>query len=104
MAALKSSHLTPDTGKCASCATAGALPGGDTMAMKYCPVCGWKYSDTYRECPFCKEDDDAEQETRLRERTLAKASSRVQQTVSPDRGYTDPFDPRDGRLPAFLAA
>ena len=26
------------------------------MAMKRCPVCGEKYSDTYRECPFCEEE------------------------------------------------
>ena len=44
------------------------------MAMKYCPVCGWKYSDTYGECPFCKEDDDAEQETHLRVRTGKRAA------------------------------
>ncbi|MCI2058342.1 MAG: Ig-like domain-containing protein [Oscillibacter sp.] len=25
------------------------------MAMKRCPVCGEKYSDTYRRCPFCEE-------------------------------------------------
>ena len=27
------------------------------MAMKRCPVCGERYSDTYRECPFCEEED-----------------------------------------------
>ena len=26
------------------------------MAMKTCPVCGEKYSDTYRSCPFCEEE------------------------------------------------
>lgn len=26
------------------------------MAMKRCPVCGEKYSDTYKECPFCEEE------------------------------------------------
>lgn len=26
------------------------------MAMKRCPVCGEKYSDTYAECPFCEEE------------------------------------------------
>lgn len=26
------------------------------MAMKRCPVCGEKYSDTYRRCPFCEEE------------------------------------------------
>lgn len=33
------------------------------MAMKRCPVCGEKYSDTYRTCPFCEEEaywEDAE--------------------------------------------
>ena len=39
------------------------------MAMKYCPDCGWRYSDTFCECPFCKgpfckEEDDSEQENR----------------------------------------
>lgn len=27
------------------------------MAMKRCPVCGEKFSDTYRNCPFCEEED-----------------------------------------------
>lgn len=44
------------------------------MAMKYCPVCGWRYSDTYRECPFCKEDKDAEQETPSRVRKRKRAA------------------------------
>ncbi len=26
------------------------------MAMKKCPACGEKYSDTYRSCPFCEEE------------------------------------------------
>lgn len=39
------------------------------MAMKYCPDCGWRYSETFRECPFCKglfckEEDDSERENR----------------------------------------
>ena len=44
------------------------------ISMKYCPVCGWNYSDTYRECPFCKEDDDDEQETPLRVRKGKRAA------------------------------
>ena len=28
------------------------------MAMKTCPVCGEKYSDTYRSCPFCEEENN----------------------------------------------
>jgi len=27
------------------------------MAMKRCPICGEKYSDTYRSCPFCEEEE-----------------------------------------------
>lgn len=27
------------------------------MAMKKCPVCGEKYSDTYQRCPFCEEEE-----------------------------------------------
>lgn len=30
------------------------------MAMKRCPVCGERYSDTYKECPFCEEEAYAE--------------------------------------------
>ena len=26
------------------------------MAMKRCPVCGEKYSETYKNCPFCEEE------------------------------------------------
>jgi len=28
------------------------------MAMKRCPVCGEKYSDTYKRCPFCEEEEE----------------------------------------------
>ena len=35
-------------------------------ATKVCPVCGWRYDGTYSECPFCKEDELAEQELRRR--------------------------------------
>lgn len=27
------------------------------MAMKRCPICGEKYSDTYKDCPFCEEEE-----------------------------------------------
>ena len=26
------------------------------MAMKRCPICGEKYSETYKNCPFCEEE------------------------------------------------
>lgn len=35
------------------------------MAMKRCPVCGEKYSDTYRNCPFCEEEDALREEEEL---------------------------------------
>lgn len=28
------------------------------MAMKTCPTCGERYSDTYKHCPFCEEEKD----------------------------------------------
>ena len=31
------------------------------MAMKRCPVCGERYSDTYKECPFCAEEEHREE-------------------------------------------
>lgn len=27
------------------------------MSLKKCPVCGEKYSDTYKNCPFCEEEE-----------------------------------------------
>jgi len=27
------------------------------MAMKRCPICGERYSDTYKDCPFCEEEE-----------------------------------------------
>lgn len=27
------------------------------MAMKRCPDCGEKYSDSYKYCPFCEEEE-----------------------------------------------
>lgn len=32
------------------------------MAMKRCPVCGERYSDTYKNCPFCEEEEYWEDE------------------------------------------
>lgn len=36
------------------------------MAMKRCPVCGEKYSDTYRDCPFCEEEEALREGEKLR--------------------------------------
>lgn len=32
------------------------------MTMKRCPVCGERYSDTYKNCPFCEEEEYEEEE------------------------------------------
>lgn len=32
------------------------------MAMKRCPVCGERYNDTYKTCPFCEEEEYWEDE------------------------------------------
>lgn len=32
--------------------------GFHNMALLNCPKCGQQYSDSYRECPFCLEDDE----------------------------------------------
>ncbi len=37
------------------------------MSMKQCPICGEKYSDTYKTCPFC-EDEKARQEGKANRR------------------------------------
>lgn len=40
--------------------------GFQNMAMKRCPICGERYSDTYKECPFCEEEEyweDEQQDT-----------------------------------------
>lgn len=36
------------------------------MAMKRCPECGEKYSDTYKYCPFCEEEDSIRQGNQIR--------------------------------------
>ena len=50
------------------------------MAMKRCPVCGEKYSDTYKECPFCEEERELQEgggrsrkSTRGGRRTVARS-------------------------------
>ena len=50
------------------------------MAMKRCPVCGEKYSDTYRDCPFCEEEEA------LREGEKLRRSSREVAGLPPEAG------------------
>lgn len=46
------------------------------MAMKRCPVCGERYSDTYKECPFCEEEEYWGEEQDGSSRTTYRESSR----------------------------
>ena len=38
------------------------------MAMKKCPDCNQKYSDTYKKCPFCEEEKKIRKGKRIRKR------------------------------------
>ena len=53
------------------------------MAMKRCPVCGEKYSDTYRDCPFCEEEDALREGAKLRRGRRAAPRSRQFSLVTP---------------------
>ena len=46
------------------------------MAMKRCPDCGEKYSDTYKYCPFCEEEEALREGERLRRSGGKRATSR----------------------------
>lgn len=45
------------------------------MAMKRCPVCGERYSDTYKDCPFCEEEELWEEEEPRRSGRGSRRSS-----------------------------
>lgn len=56
------------------------------MAMKRCPVCGEKYSDTYRDCPFCEEEEalrDGEEIRRSPKRSGRTAHGRQYSLITP---------------------
>ena len=53
------------------------------MAMKCCPVCGEKYSDTYRDCPFCEEEEALREGAKLRRGRRAAPRSRQFSLVTP---------------------
>lgn len=46
------------------------------MAMKRCPVCGERYSDTYKECPFCEEEEYWEEEQEVARRPILREGVR----------------------------
>lgn len=51
------------------------------MAMKRCPVCGEKYSDTYKYCPFCEEEEAMKEERPLRRRGGKRSSYRKDPSI-----------------------
>ena len=53
------------------------------MAMKRCPVCGEKYSDTYRDCPFCEEEEALREGGKLRRGRRAAPRSRQFSLITP---------------------
>ena len=53
------------------------------MAMKRCPVCGAKYSDTYRDCPFCEEEEVLREGAKLRRGRRAVPRSRQFSLITP---------------------
>ena len=53
------------------------------MAMKRCPVCGEKYSDTYRDCPFCEEEEVLREGAKLRRGRRAAPRSRQFSLITP---------------------
>ena len=46
------------------------------MAMIRCPICGEKFSDTYRHCPFCEEEEALRQGEQIR-RNVSRSGKRV---------------------------
>ena len=46
------------------------------MAMKRCPICGERYSDTYRNCPFCEEEEYWEEEQEPARRPILREGVR----------------------------
>lgn len=46
------------------------------MSMKRCPVCGEKYSDTYKCCPFCEEEEALREERPFRRKGARRSACR----------------------------
>ena len=47
------------------------------MAMKRCPICGEKYSDTYKSCPFCEEEEALQSGSQIRRTAPARGGRRA---------------------------
>ena len=53
------------------------------MAMKQCPVCGEKYSDTYKNCPFCEEEEALREGDQIR-RSSGRGGKRAARNRQPN--------------------
>ena len=47
------------------------------MAMKRCPICGEKYSDTYKSCPFCEEEEALQSGAQIRRTAPGRGGKRT---------------------------
>ena len=47
------------------------------MAMKRCPDCGEKYSDTYKYCPFCEEEEALQSGAQIRRTAPGRGGKRT---------------------------
>ena len=53
------------------------------MAMKRCPICGEKYSDTYKSCPFCEEEEALQSGAQIRRTAPGRGGKRPPAAASP---------------------
>ena len=53
------------------------------MAMIRCPICGEKFSDTYRCCPFCEEEEALRQGEQIR-RNVSRGGKRTSRHQQPN--------------------
>ncbi|WP_369284095.1 Ig-like domain-containing protein [Oscillibacter sp. GMB15532] len=51
------------------------------MAMKRCPDCGEKYSDTYKCCPFCEEEAALQEERPFRRKGARRSACRKEPSI-----------------------
>ena len=54
------------------------------MAMKRCPVCGEKYSDTYKTCPFCEEEEALRSGGQIRRNSGGRGGKRAARSRQPN--------------------
>ena len=45
--------------------------------MKRCPICGEKYSDTYKSCPFCEEEEALQSGAQIRRTAPGRGGKRT---------------------------